>query len=283
MKKVFLLLAGLCPVLLHANALREGAPAGGAPAADAEVAAALEGPGVKGTRSMEERWHEVSTAEAPSFRRHVIPLMSRSGCSGRECHGSFQGRGGFQLSLFGYDFEKDHAAITEGKGDAEEVRVDLQEPARSLILAKPALDGETHKGKRRFDKGSWEYNLLLRWIQGGAKSDVAETGDFGKLEVLPKELVFKAPGEGIQLKVLAHWKDGTVEDVTQLTRFRTNDEAVAVVNEAGVVTAKETGDTHIVAFYDNGVEPVPAILPVVPVKGLRISRRRRRRRRWTSW
>ena len=47
-------------------------------------------------------------SDAASFRRHVVPLMARSGCSGRECHGSFSGQGGFQLSLFGYDFEKDH-------------------------------------------------------------------------------------------------------------------------------------------------------------------------------
>src|SRR6185295_7748078 len=106
------------------------------------------------------------------------------------------------------------------------------------------------------------YNLILKWIQDGAKLDVAETGEFGKLEVLPKELVFKRSGEQVQLKVLAHWKDGTVEDVTQITRFRTNDESVAEVSNTGLVTCKEKGDTHIVAFYDNGVEPVPAMLPV---------------------
>ena len=44
---------------------------------------------------------EIEDAEDPSFRRHVVPLASKLGCSGRECHGSFQGRGGFQLSLFG--------------------------------------------------------------------------------------------------------------------------------------------------------------------------------------
>lgn len=87
-------------------------------------------------------------------------------------------------------------------------------------------------------------------------------GEFARLDDSPKELVFKKAGEAIQLKVVAHWKDGTVEDVTQLTRFRTNDESVAFVNDTGFVTAKTPGDTHVVAFYDNGVEPVPALLPV---------------------
>jgi hypothetical protein len=206
------------------------------------------------------RWSNVEKAESPSFRRHVVPLMSRLGCSGRECHGSFSGQGGFQLSLFGYDFEKDHREITADTEDG--IRVELKDPTTSLILAKPALDGEKHKGKKIIEKGSWEYNLILKWIQDGAKIDVVETGEFARLEVLPKELVFKKAGDSIQIKVIAHWKDGTVEDVTQITRFRTNDESVAEVSATGLVTSKEKGDTHIVAFYDNGVEPVPAMLPV---------------------
>ena len=248
-----LLLLGLLPAVVLANAIRQAEPA---PAKTAKVTIAAT------TKPAKDRWQNISKADEASFRRHVIPLMSRAGCSGRECHGSFQGRGGFQLSLFGYDFEKDHEAITKGKGGAEEVRVDLKEPMKSLVLAKPALDGEEHKGKKRFDKGSWEYNLILKWIQAGAKNDTVETGDFAKLEISPKELVFKKSGDAVQLKVVAHWKDGTVEDVTQLTRFRTNDESVAVVNDMGLVTSKTPGDTHIVAFYDNGVEPVPAVLPV---------------------
>ena len=249
-----LLLFGLLPAVVLANAIRQAEPP---PAKAAKTTATA-----RITKTAKERWQDVAKSDEASFRRHVIPLMSRSGCSGRECHGSFQGRGGFQLSLFGYDFEKDHEAITKGKGGAEEVRVDMKEPMKSLVLAKPSLDGEEHKGKKRFEKGSWEYNLILKWIQSGAKSDVAETGDFARLDVSPKELVFKKAGDAIQLKVVAHWKDGTVEDVTQLTRFRTNDESVALVNDTGLVTAKTPGDTHIVAFYDNGVEPVPAVLPV---------------------
>lgn len=214
----------------------------------------------KTLQSAAARWTNLSKAEEPSFRRHVVPLMSRLGCSGRECHGSFSGQGGFQLSLFGYDFEKDHREITADKEDG--IRVELQDPTTSLVLTKPTLDGEKHKGKKIIEKGSWEYNLILKWITAGAKSDVAETGEFARLEIFPKELVFKKAGESIQLKVLAHWKDGTVEDVTQITRFRTNDESVAEVNAIGLVTSKEKGDTHIVAFYDNGVEPVAAMLPV---------------------
>ncbi|MEQ1853951.1 MAG: DUF1549 domain-containing protein, partial [Chthoniobacteraceae bacterium] len=248
--KRFLLLAGLLPGVLLANAIRQGEPVPKRPAPSV----------AKIAKPAKERWQNVAKSDEASFRRHVVPLMARSGCSGRECHGSFQGRGGFMLSLFGYDFDNDHKEITADQEDG--VRVDLKEPMKSLVLAKPSLDGEEHKGKKRFEKGSWEYNLILRWIQDGAKSDVAETGEFAHLEVTPRELQFKKPGESVQMRVLAHWKDGAVEDVTQLTRFRTNDESVVVVNEVGRVTAKGRGDTHIVAFYDNGVQPVPVIFPM---------------------
>ncbi len=206
-----------------------------------------------------ERWVSMEKAEVPSFRRHVVPLMSRSGCSGRECHGSFAGQGGFQLSLFGYDFEKDHHEITADKEDG--IRIEKENPAQSLVLLK-ATNEEKHKGKERIKKGSWEYNLLLKWIAEGAKIDVAETGEFDRLEIQPKEIVFKKTGEAVQLKVLAHWKDGTVEDVTQITRFRTNDDTVSNVSDTGEVKCSGPGDTHIVAFYDNGVLPIPVMLPV---------------------
>ena len=61
------------------------------------------------------RFKSPSVKEVPDFQRHVLPLLGRLGCNGRACHGSFQGQGGFRLSLFGYDFAADHAALTGGE------------------------------------------------------------------------------------------------------------------------------------------------------------------------
>ena len=58
-----------------------------------------------------QRYGQADATEAPSFRQHIIPLLGVRGCNGRECHGSFAGKGDFQLSLFGYDFEKDHKEL----------------------------------------------------------------------------------------------------------------------------------------------------------------------------
>ena len=47
----------------------------------------------------------VSTAV--DFDRHVASLFGRLGCNTGACHGSFQGRGGLNLSLFGHDPARD--------------------------------------------------------------------------------------------------------------------------------------------------------------------------------
>jgi hypothetical protein len=214
-----------------------------------------------GLRPLSERFGDLQKAESPSFRRHVIPMMARVGCSSRECHGSFQGRGGFQLSLFGSDWDHDHVQITQTKGGADLIRVDMNDPEQSLILLKPTAQVD-HKGKERIKKGSWEYNLMLKWLRDGAKNDADRTGELQDLEISPPEMVFNHQGETAQLRVLARWKDGTTEDVTQVTRFKTNDETVATVSDEGLISCAGKGDSHIVASYDNGVVPVPVMLPV---------------------
>src|SRR5207237_3551241 len=99
------------------------------------------------------------------------------------------------------DFEADHKAITQDADGGEgEVRVNLKEPAKSLLVMKPTVQME-HKGKERIRKDSWEHRLLLQWIASGANDDSAKTGEFGQLEVLPREILFQNAGEKMQLKV----------------------------------------------------------------------------------
>src|SRR5688500_15673841 len=120
----------------------------------ATISTASDSPALK---TASQRFGELQKAESPSFRRHVIPLVSRTGCNGRECHGAFSGQGGFSLSLFGYDFEKDHQEMTrDSDGGEAMVRIDAKSPEQSLLLLKPTLQTK-HKGKERFAKGRWEY------------------------------------------------------------------------------------------------------------------------------
>jgi Protein of unknown function (DUF1549)/Protein of unknown function (DUF1553) len=199
----------------------------------------------------------VQTDEVPDFQKHVSPLLGRLGCNGRACHGSFQGQGGFILSLFGYDFKADHDAMLA----KDSTRVDIDKVAESLILNKPLSEDE-HGGGKRFEENSWQYWVLRKWIEAKAPFSSKEVQKLEKLVVTPSDILFREKGQSQQLKVVAHWKDGTHEDVTALARFYSNDPSISSVSEAGVVLAAEPGDTHVVVSYDNAVVPVLTIRPV---------------------
>ncbi len=209
-----------------------------------------------------DRFTPEDVSETPDFQKHVSPLMGRLGCNGRSCHGSFQGRGGFMLSLFGYDFKADHAAITEG----DDPRVDVDSPDESMLIYKPT-DEDMHEGGKRYDLDSWEHRVLHNWIKAGAQFDSSDVAVLERLEVTPEEIVFNAHAQSEPLRVVAHWADGTKEDVTPLCRFTTNDDQVADINGEGIVTSGEPGDTHVVVAYDKAVVAIPVIRPVSQLIG----------------
>ena len=140
-------------------------------------------------------------------------------------------------------------------------------------------------------RGGWEYQMLLKWIRGRealkqtagantpssyATSSAATKAeattkplDVVRLEVTPAEIQFRKPGETVQLHAIVHWTDGTAEDVTPICRYQSNDDALAKVDQNGLVTCLGKGDTQIVAFYDNGITPVPVFLPTSDLVGSR--------------
>jgi hypothetical protein len=204
-----------------------------------------------------QRFSADGVEEVPSFQKHVVPLFGRLGCNGRACHGSFQGRGGFRLSLFGYDFKADHEALFA----KDSPRVDPAKPLDSLIITKPT-DADLHEGGQRYAKDSWQYHVLRRWIEGGAKFDESDVKKLTTLEVTPSEIQFNSAGQTVTLKAVAVWADGSREDVTPLCRFQTNDDQVAKIDQEALVTAAKAGDTHLVISYDKAVITVPVLRPV---------------------
>lgn len=209
--------------------------------------------------SIQSRFDQAAVEEVPDFQKHVMPLLGRLGCNGRACHGSFQGRGDFRLSLFGYDFSGDHDALmAENTG-----RVDVDDVDESLILAKP-IDADMHEGGKRFEKSEWQYRVLRNWIAKGATFEKESFQSLKELQIQPAEIQFGEDAASVQLKAIAHWADGSVEDVTPLCRFSTNDDSIAIIDAEGNVQSGESGDTHVVVYYDNAVVPVPVIRPISP-------------------
>lgn len=251
MKQTFFALAAFsfCCVATHADAAE--------PAAAASAKSSSSGSAAKPSPTLSIRFAKADAEETPDFQKHVIPLLGRLGCNGRACHGSFQGRGGFQLSLFGYDFKADHEALM----DEQTGRVDIDDVAESLMLAKP-LDADIHEGGQRFEEGSWQHNVLRRWVQSGAQFDEKAVQKLVRLEVTPSEVRFNNDAEDVQLTAIAHWEDGSSENVTEICRFSSNDDAVAGIDETGLIKSGDRGDTHVVVYYDNAVVPIPVMRAV---------------------
>jgi hypothetical protein len=201
------------------------------------------------------------------FERHVMGLLGRMGCNAGSCHGSFRGKGGFRLSLFGYDPAKDYAAVTR---DHLGRRVNTVEPDRSLCLLK-ATGRVNHGGGVRFGRGSWQYRLLHDWVAGGARWRKG-SGAVAALTVTPAESALVKPGRTCRVRVTARFADGTREDVTALSELRVQDDAVAELSAPGVVKALRPGDTALVVSYRGNVRAIRVLVPRPAQPGFRYPR-----------
>src|SRR5262249_30858089 len=97
-----------------------------------------------------------STVHRPapiSFNNDIEPILTHSGCNQGACHGSQFGKGGFKLSLAGYDPEFDYESITKQAGGR---RVTLADPSESLLLRKPSL-AMAHVGGLKLSRDSADY------------------------------------------------------------------------------------------------------------------------------
>ena len=182
--------------------------------------------------------------EKVDFERHIMGLFGKMGCNSGSCHGSFQGKNGFRLSLFGYDPDRDFAALTR---DNLGRRINPVKPDESLLLLK-ATGQVLHEGGARFAKDSWQYQVFRDWIKDGA-TRVKGSGEIAKLTATPAEQAFSKVGDAAQLKVIAKFADGSEQNVTPLCDFRVQDDSVAEVSPSGQVTARRAGDTAVVVLF----------------------------------
>lgn len=194
---------------------------------------------------------------APLFLRDIAPILDKKGCSTAGCHGKFGGRGGFQLSLLTLSPQDDWDPIVRG---ARGRRVNLLEPERSLLLTK-ATGQIPHGGGQRFAVGSSEYRKIRDWIAAGAPYDPDEEPTLLKLTVLPAQSVLPRVGAKQKLRVLATFSDDVVRDVTAYANYSVNDEAIARVDESGIVTGRRWGGTAVIVRYLGTVQASFLTLP----------------------
>jgi hypothetical protein len=224
------------------------------PVADGEGTITVEVGGKSATVSVKV---EGTKAERTiEFTREIVPILTRAGCNQGACHGAALGRGGFRLSLRGFDPEFDHPQIVQS---AEGRRVVLSDPERSILLQKPAGIME-HGGGERLKISSREYATLRTWLEDGAPAPTPKDPTVKRLEIWPPARVL-VPGEQQQLLVRAIWSDGLSEDVTPLVTFDAINEGVAAVTPAGLVTAKGLGESFIMVRFQGQATVAQMTLP----------------------
>jgi hypothetical protein len=179
-------------------------------------------------------------ATPPSFLNDVMPLFTRLGCNQGSCHGKGSGQNGFRLSLRGYAPELDYTYLTR---EFHGRRLCTTSPEESLLLRKPAGQA-AHEGGKLFGADSREYRVLLDWIRAGAPGPRKTDPVVCRLEVQPAQRTLK-PGQEQQLIVRAEYSDGSVRDVTWLSRFDSNDAGMVSVDASGKVAVNRNGETSL--------------------------------------
>jgi len=183
-----------------------------------------------------------------SFRNEVQSVLSRLGCNMGSCHGALAGKGGFRLSLRGYDSDADYDAIAR---QLRGRRIEPADPGRSLLLTKPT-GVLPHKGGLRLVAGSRDYQVLADWIAAGAPGPRDDDPRLTRISVSPEQIIV-APGDSLAVTVTAHYDDGRNVDVTHWAKFTATDEAVAGVDEDGQVQIRGSGEGAVLVWFGSQV------------------------------
>ncbi|MEK6235336.1 MAG: DUF1549 and DUF1553 domain-containing protein, partial [Planctomycetales bacterium] len=193
-----------------------------------------------------------------NFKNQITPIFTKFGCNSGGCHGKASGQNGFKLSLLGFYPNDDYEfLVKEGRGR----RLFPAAPDESLLLTK-STNRVAHGGGRRLDPNSHEYRLVRRWIAQGMPYGSEEDPKVVRIQVVPP---FRTMDRGTeqQVQVIAHYSDGSTEDVTRMTQFEPNDPEMAETSETGLVKTMDlTGDVGIMARYQANVDVFRAAVPL---------------------
>ncbi len=198
-------------------------------------------------------------AEQVTFLRDVAPILNKVGCTSGPCHGAAKGKAGFKLSLRGYDPEFDYNVLLYDLGGR---RFNRSDPGHSLMLAKPTQE-VPHGGGLRIEPGSKYYTTIFNWIAQGVPFGDPAKDKVDKIEMQPSEVEMAKPGLEQQIKVVAHYLDGGVRDVTKEAVIASNIPDTADVTTDAVVKGARIGEATMLVRYEGkfGTVPVTVLNP----------------------
>ncbi|MFM2142293.1 MAG: hypothetical protein RLZZ476_837 [Verrucomicrobiota bacterium] len=207
-------------------------------------------------------------ADAPrplNFANDIVPILTKGGCNSGGCHGKAGGQNGFKLSLLGFEPQEDYEHIVK---EARGRRVFPGSPQQSLLLTKGTAQ-LPHGGGKKLDPNSEDYADLVRWIRGGMPYGKDSDPKMARISVEPAKLTMPLKGEQ-QLKVTAHYTDGSTRDVTKRALYEANEKAMAETSETGLVKLFDLpGDVAVMVRYQGKVSTFRATVPLgAPVAAL---------------
>ncbi|MBW3598780.1 MAG: DUF1549 domain-containing protein, partial [Planctomycetes bacterium] len=119
-----------------------------------------------------------------------------------------------------------------------------------------------HGGGRRLDEGSYEYEILTRWIEQGMPYGGESDPVIERIEVLPAHRAMNRDAQQ-QLSVVAYYSDGSQRDVTRLATYESNDTEMAETNTAGLVTLFDRpGEAAVMVRFQGQVATFRASVPL---------------------
>ncbi len=199
------------------------------------------------------------SARTLSFVNDVVPIFTKASCNSGGCHAkASNGQNGFRLSLLGFEPQEDYEhVVKEGHGR----RVFPPAPDQSLLLMK-ASNTVPHGGGKRLEPSSAGYKLLREWITQGMPYGQDSDAKLVSIEVQPKRNSMKIKGQQ-QLKVLAHYSDGTTRNVSHIALYEPNDKSMAEADEAGLVKILDIpGNVSVMVRYQGMVSVYSASIPL---------------------
>lgn len=193
-----------------------------------------------------------------NFPNQIVPIFTKLSCNGGGCHGKASGQNGFKLGLLGFDPELDfNTLVKEGRGR----RIMADSPDASLLLTK-ATGAVAHGGGRKMEPGSDEYKLVRRWIASGSPYGKPTDPVLKSVSVHPSRRVMSRHSRQ-QFAVLAHYSDGSSEDITRRAQYESNDTEIATVDAVGLVRSQNlSGEAAIMVRFQDQVSTFRAVVPV---------------------
>ena len=188
---------------------------------------------------------ELGSTYNPDFIKDVNPILTRLGCNAGACHGAQDGKAGFKLSLRGYDMVHDVRAFSD---DHAARRVNFASPDDSLMLLK-ATGAVPHEGSAVTDVGSDFYEVIRQWIIDGATFD-KESEKVSRIEIEPQNPVIQGIGGSQQIRVIAHYPDGSERDVTGEAIVESGNTEVALTDDFGLLSTVRRGEAPILVRYE---------------------------------